>query len=186
MVTLALVLNKCNWSIKFIMISARYAFFILFLYVLNTALGFVVYSSTLWRAQQSFRRAPVLSSSCRGCNLVKSMGYSKLYRIRPFISQRIHYHIRKMRSISQSSPEGSGLSHIVNGASPSPSPQTTRDLKRWALDILDVLTSTDDPDDPEFNEEKLARKEQLLISNSYQVGSHFSFVCLFLCSFCTK
>jgi hypothetical protein len=61
----------------------------------------------------------------------------------------------------------SGLS-LFNASSSSLS---VEDIKRYALDLLDVLTSTDDPDNAEFDEDKLARKEQLLICNSYQVNS---------------
>jgi hypothetical protein len=66
---------------------------------------------------------------------------------------------------SDSSSSGLSLLDASSGS------LSSEQLKRHALDLLDVLTSTDDPDNAEFDEDKLARKEQLLICNSYQVCS---------------
>ena len=41
------------------------------------------------------------------------------------------------------------------------------DVKREALLLLDCLTSSKDPDDPEYDVEKDMRRDELLLANDY-------------------
>lgn len=75
-----------------------------------------------------------------------------------------HHRIDCLHGVSPGATEdgGVGLGPAMDSASNVPI-----DVKREALLLLDCLTSSKDPDDPEYDVEKDMRRDELLLANDY-------------------
>ena len=77
-----------------------------------------------------------------------------------------HYRIDRLHGASTGATEnggaGLGPARVMDNVDNVPV-----DVKREALILLDCLTSSKDPDDPEYDVEKDMRRDELLLANDY-------------------
>lgn len=77
-----------------------------------------------------------------------------------------HYRIDRLHGASTGATEnggaGLGPAKVMDNVGNGPV-----DVKREALLLLDCLTSSKDPDDPEYDVEKDMRRDELLLANDY-------------------